>query len=150
MIGSFPKGFGYPEDENDIHSNDVNERALAGEVKPRILIMGLRRYAIRHMTCPLLLSFTVVHYCCPLLLSSTLLHSIGHWFDCYLFLRSGKSSIQKVVFHKMSPNETLFLESTNKIVKDGMFLTTTTSTPNLRAIRRTFSSILVWNYLLDP
>merc|ERR1719295_1885774 len=32
--------------------------------------------------------------------------------------RSGKSSIQKVVFHKMSPNETLFLESTNKIVKD--------------------------------
>ena len=33
--------------------------------------------------------------------------------------RSGKSSIQKVVFHKMSPNETLFLESTNKIIKDG-------------------------------
>ncbi|KAM9824293.1 ras-related GTP-binding protein C-like [Neosynchiropus ocellatus] len=32
--------------------------------------------------------------------------------------RSGKSSIQKVVFHKMSPNETLFLESTNKIHKD--------------------------------
>lgn len=35
-----------------------------------------------------------------------------------LHCRSGKSSIQKVVFHKMSPNETLFLESTNKIVKD--------------------------------
>ncbi|XP_059501269.1 ras-related GTP-binding protein D-like isoform X2 [Stegostoma tigrinum] len=32
--------------------------------------------------------------------------------------RSGKSSIQKVVFHKMSPNETLFLESTNKICRD--------------------------------
>lgn len=32
--------------------------------------------------------------------------------------RSGKTSIQKVVFHKMSPNETLFLESTNKIVKN--------------------------------
>lgn len=32
--------------------------------------------------------------------------------------RSGKSSIQKVVFHKMSPNETLFLESTSKIIKD--------------------------------
>uniref|UniRef100_A0A1B6CL71 Ras-related GTP-binding protein n=1 Tax=Clastoptera arizonana TaxID=38151 RepID=A0A1B6CL71_9HEMI len=32
--------------------------------------------------------------------------------------RSGKSSIQKVVFQKMSPNETLFLESTNKIVKE--------------------------------
>mgnify|MGYP001093489703 FL=1 len=32
--------------------------------------------------------------------------------------RSGKSSIQKVVFHKMSPHETLFLESTTKIVKN--------------------------------
>jgi Ras-related GTP-binding protein C/D len=32
--------------------------------------------------------------------------------------RSGKSSIQKVVFHKMSPNETLFLESTNKVIKN--------------------------------
>ena len=32
--------------------------------------------------------------------------------------RSGKSSIQKVVFHKMSPHETLFIESTNKIVKN--------------------------------
>ncbi|KAJ1630109.1 Gtr1/RagA G protein conserved region-domain-containing protein [Pavlovales sp. CCMP2436] len=29
----------------------------------------------------------------------------------------GKSSIQKVVFHKMSPHETLFLEGTSKIVK---------------------------------
>ena len=32
--------------------------------------------------------------------------------------RAGKSSIQKVVFHKMSPHETLFLDSTNKIVKN--------------------------------
>jgi len=32
--------------------------------------------------------------------------------------KSGKSSIQKVVFHKMSPNETLFLESTSKIIKN--------------------------------
>lgn len=32
--------------------------------------------------------------------------------------KSGKSSIQKVVFHKMSPNETLFLESTSKLVKN--------------------------------
>ncbi|XP_028994335.1 ras-related GTP-binding protein D isoform X2 [Betta splendens] len=48
--------------------------SLSGEVKPRILLMGLRR--------------------------------------------SGKSSIQKVVFHKMSPNETLFLESTNKICRE--------------------------------
>ncbi|XP_068195250.1 ras-related GTP-binding protein D isoform X2 [Antennarius striatus] len=47
---------------------------LKGDVKPRILLMGLRR--------------------------------------------SGKSSIQKVVFHKMSPSETLFLESTNKICRE--------------------------------
>src|SRR3989338_8215434 len=32
--------------------------------------------------------------------------------------RSGKSSIQKVVFNKMSPIETLFLEATSKIVKN--------------------------------
>jgi len=32
--------------------------------------------------------------------------------------RSGKSSILKVVFQKMSPNETLFLESTSKVVKN--------------------------------
>nr|ACO15112.1 Ras-related GTP-binding protein C [Caligus clemensi] len=32
--------------------------------------------------------------------------------------RSGKSSIHKVVFHKMSPNESLFLESNNSVVKD--------------------------------
>eukprot|EP00005_Dracoamoeba_jomungandri_P004803 CAMPEP_0174249950 /NCGR_PEP_ID=MMETSP0439-20130205/263_1 /TAXON_ID=0 /ORGANISM="Stereomyxa ramosa, Strain Chinc5" /LENGTH=348 /DNA_ID=CAMNT_0015329895 /DNA_START=752 /DNA_END=1798 /DNA_ORIENTATION=+ len=32
--------------------------------------------------------------------------------------RSGKSSIQKVVFHKMSPNETLFLETTNRVIKN--------------------------------
>jgi hypothetical protein len=34
--------------------------------------------------------------------------------------RAGKSSIQKVVFHKMSPHETLFIEATNKIVKNGI------------------------------
>ncbi|KAH8152462.1 uncharacterized protein LAJ45_03302 [Morchella importuna] len=32
--------------------------------------------------------------------------------------RSGKSSISSVVFHKMSPTETLFLESTTRIQKD--------------------------------
>ncbi|KAK2751062.1 hypothetical protein FQN57_000137 [Myotisia sp. PD_48] len=34
--------------------------------------------------------------------------------------RSGKSSIQSVVFHKMSPGETLFLESTTRIQKDAI------------------------------
>ena len=32
--------------------------------------------------------------------------------------RSGKSSIQRVVFHKMPPHETLFLESTSKVSTD--------------------------------
>lgn len=30
--------------------------------------------------------------------------------------RSGKTSIERVVFHKMSPHETLFLESTHGLV----------------------------------
>ncbi|KAG9306692.1 hypothetical protein G9A89_004239 [Geosiphon pyriformis] len=34
--------------------------------------------------------------------------------------RSGKSSIQKVVFHKMPANETLFLESTSKVVRENI------------------------------
>lgn len=32
--------------------------------------------------------------------------------------RSGKSSISSVVFHKLPPSETLFLESTARIQKD--------------------------------
>ncbi|XP_078133695.1 ras-related GTP-binding protein D isoform X3 [Sander vitreus] len=76
---------GYYDDEDDLEAFSDAELgcedgvlgfsdSLNGEVKPRILLMGLRR--------------------------------------------SGKSSIQKVVFHKMSPNETLFLESTNKICRE--------------------------------
>ncbi|KAM7376752.1 hypothetical protein PAMP_006460 [Pampus punctatissimus] len=76
---------GYFDDEDDLEAFSDAELgcedgvlgfsdSLNGEVKPRILLMGLRR--------------------------------------------SGKSSIQKVVFHKMSPNETLFLESTNKICRE--------------------------------
>ncbi|XP_019120688.1 ras-related GTP-binding protein D isoform X3 [Larimichthys crocea] len=74
---------GYYDDEDDLEAfsdaelgceDGVFSDSLNGEVKPRILLMGLRR--------------------------------------------SGKSSIQKVVFHKMSPNETLFLESTNKICRE--------------------------------
>ncbi|XP_044023315.1 ras-related GTP-binding protein D isoform X4 [Siniperca chuatsi] len=76
---------GYYDDEDDLEAFSDAEvgcgdgvlgfsDSLNGEVKPRILLMGLRR--------------------------------------------SGKSSIQKVVFHKMLPNETLFLESTNKICRE--------------------------------
>ncbi|PWY89986.1 GTP-binding protein GTR2 [Aspergillus heteromorphus CBS 117.55] len=38
----------------------------------------------------------------------------------YGVLLSGKSSIASVVFHKMPPNETLFLESTTRIQKDSI------------------------------
>jgi len=56
--------------------------------------------------------------------------------------RSGKSSIQKVVFHKMSPNETLFLESTAKLVKNDIS-------------NSSFVNFQVWDFpgqldLLDP
>ena len=34
--------------------------------------------------------------------------------------RSGKSSISNVVFHKMPPSETLFLEATTQIKKEAM------------------------------
>ncbi|KAI2801745.1 hypothetical protein BLOT_009562, partial [Blomia tropicalis] len=73
-VGTFPKTYDYPEEENGLHEMNDADKIFSNEVKPKIIIMGLRR--------------------------------------------SGKSSIQKVVFHKMSPNETLFLESTNKIVKE--------------------------------
>jgi len=45
--------------------------------------------------------------------------------------RSGKSSISSVVFHKLPPNETLFLESTARIQKDSM---------------RSFMDFQVWDF----
>ncbi|KAJ4523505.1 GTP-binding protein gtr2 [Exophiala dermatitidis] len=45
--------------------------------------------------------------------------------------RSGKSSITSVVFHKMPPQETLFLESTTQIQKDSM---------------RSFMDFQVWDF----
>ena len=59
--------------------------------------------------------------------------------------RSGKSSIQKVVFHKMTPNETLFLESTNKIVKDGEWVHLTLDS----GLRRTshYTVQCMWMYM---
>jgi hypothetical protein len=61
--------------------------------------------------CCLDIGLEPMNFACVCLATSALL------FAC-TFFRSGKSSIMKVVFHKMSPNETLFLESTNKIVKE--------------------------------
>jgi Ras-related GTP-binding protein C/D len=60
--------------------------------KPRLLLMGQRRYEIHPGTV-----------------------SVAN-----KIIRSGKSSITSVVFHKMQPQETLFLESTTRIQKDVM------------------------------
>ena len=63
------------------------------------------------------------------------------WYSTYLS-RSGKSSIQKVVFHKMSPNETLFLESTNKIIKEDISNSSFVKVSNL------ISLIVYWRHIL--
>lgn len=65
--------------------------------KPRLLLMGQRRYA----------QTTFISLLCALLATD------GQ-------PRSGKSSISSVVFHKLPPTETLFLESTARIQKDSL------------------------------
>ena len=64
--------------------------------KPRLLLMGQRRYSNTRISNGMTLDLS--------------------------FYRSGKSSITSVVFHKMPPQETLFLESTTRIQKDSMQL----------------------------
>lgn len=67
---------------------------------PRILMMGGRRCAaLPH--CPRSLGRNSAVRLCP---------CIARW--C---CSAGKSSIQRVVFHKMSPHETLFLTGTNAL-----------------------------------
>ena len=53
----------------------------------------------------------------------------------WLNVRSGKSSIQRVVFHKMQPNLTLFLESTTKIMKDNIKYVHLVESGKLRVVR---------------
>lgn len=53
------------------------------------------------------------------------------WVKMLTSFRSGKSSITSVVFHKMPPQETLFLESTTRIQKDSM---------------RSFMDFQVWDF----
>lgn len=47
--------------------------------------------------------------------------------------RSGKSSIASVVFHKLPPQETLFLESTTRIQKDSIRCVYPQVNPNCEA-----------------
>lgn len=81
------------DDEEDF------DGAMPTDTKPRIILMGLKRYD--------------ENFCC-IRDSCFILNNLS--------CRSGKSSIQKVVFQKMSPNETLFLESTTRVTKDGKSL----------------------------
>lgn len=96
---SYDDGFGEDGENPYAQPAEPQEQAdgddgASSDSKPRILLMGLRRYV-------------------------SLLRVVGcRCLRLTLGCRSGKSSIQKVVFHKMSPNETLFLESTAKIVKN--------------------------------
>lgn len=66
---------------------------VAAKGKPRLLLMGQRR---------------------SVMIAADVDKSTN------ILLRSGKSSISSVVFHKMPPQETLFLESTARIQKDSM------------------------------
>jgi Ras-related GTP-binding protein C/D len=66
----------------------------AGDGKPRLLLMGQRR------------------------LVSMMLWGRLAWLT--LRSRSGKSSISSVVFHKLPPSETLYLETTYRIKKESM------------------------------
>ncbi|KRY13880.1 Ras-related GTP-binding protein D [Trichinella patagoniensis] len=63
-------------------------------------------------------------------------HSAYHFKPRMILMgskRSGKSSIQKVIFHKMSPNETLFLESTTRVTQEEMS-------------RNSFIQFQIWEY----
>ncbi len=64
--------------------------------KPRLLLMGLKRYGLVYL-------FQIIITLIIVRVSS-----------------SGKSSISNVVFRKMAPHETLFLEATTTIKKESM------------------------------
>lgn len=75
--------------------------ANAGKSKPRLLLMGQRRSVFRSEA-------DMARDCVTEHIGLTIVN------------RSGKSSISSVVFHKVPPSETLFLESTVRIQKDSM------------------------------
>ena len=79
---------------NELNGDPEPGNLLHGDHKPRLLLMGLKRYT-RILPLGIVLMLTIV-------------------------LRSGKSSISNVVFRKMAPHETLFLETTTTIRKEAM------------------------------
>ena len=87
-VGSIPADYGY--DESFSKEDELSEL----QAKPRILLLGLKRY---------------VH-----------VHTLVIYLNLNFIYRSGKSSIKNVVFHKMQAAETLFLETTTKTNAEGI------------------------------
>ena len=75
--------------------------------RPRLLLMGQRRFVY-----PIFLSIDCTADW------SLEMKCADSWIGLHSPYRSGKSSISSVVFHKMPPTETLFLESTTRIQKE--------------------------------
>ena len=85
-------GLGGGDDDSDTESNDY---------RPSIVLMGLKRW--------------------DLLIDKVIDWRIFWLIDGLIDYRSGKTSIRKVVFQKMSPNETLFVESTARVTSESEF-----------------------------
>ena len=122
---SYPLRYPHPHTNHQMHSPTPSRSTGNGEAgvrrvqeKPRLLLMGQRRcVSIQFFTLfifPLSLFFSFFFLLYPAQSISHFCGSIGTNFR----VRSGKSSISSVVFHKMAPTDTLFLESTTKITKD--------------------------------
>ena len=145
-FGSMPKYAGQYGGIAESFTNMAEVKPDTDTGKPRILLMGLRRlvekkpelyfniFLLGSSYWDILIERLLLHLRNDLVrkLNIQFKYSLGFKTRFKLFMingfatriwwmfffRSGKSSIQKVVFHKMSPNETLFLESTNKITKE--------------------------------
>ena len=83
------------------------------EGEHRIVFTGPRRYGDTTLWWPHL---TIVWLTYLFLLLHTLVNCGDFHSNMFCdLIRSGKSSIERVIFHKMSPHETLFLESTQDV-----------------------------------
>jgi len=98
---SYPYRHPHPHSNHQMHtpapsrSTGIGERgSRRDQERPRLLLMGQRRFEI------------------------PVRDFMEGCADVKIRDRSGKSSISSVVFHKMPPTETLFLESTTRITKD--------------------------------
>ena len=109
----YPLRYPHPHRNHQMHSPTPSRSSGNGEAgvrrgqeRPRLLLMGQRRCVS--------IQFSI--------LSTSPLFSLpspsGGPTETHLRDRSGKSSISSVVFHKMAPTDTLFLESTTRITKD--------------------------------